>query len=274
MATDIDYTNDQSQQVSDTPVQSMSSEYIDFLEQNFALPGDTGSSIESLGFPAANELLAGLDDSGIPPTGDKESYELVRSSPNGLIQGINYENGDKVEYKYDDTGKLMEVTDSSTGTTITRIGQDEWQINSPSNLGQPVTFKGDIQINQKTGAMTTTLSDGRQITVNPDGRSVERDADGNIRRVNDVRSSVDANGNPVYTNYSATANYDANGKLVSASDSEGNAYTLGADGQWYQTVTIGGVSTQQKVNGKVVIDEYGVRVSTKTLPDGPSRLLQ
>lgn len=271
MAVETDYANDQSQQVSDTPVQSMSTEYIDFLEQNFALPGDTGTSIEALGFPAASDLLADFNNDGTSAVGDKDNYELVRHNTNGNIQGINYENGDKVEYKYDDTGKLMEVTDSSSGTTIRRVGADQWEIVSPDNLGQPVTFSGDIKIDQRTGAMTTRLADGRQITVNPDGRTVERDANGNIRHISDTRTSIDDNGKPVNSKYGASANYDQNGKLTAVHDSNGKSYTLGADGKWYETVTVGGVSTQQKVNGRVTINEYGVQIMPSRSPDSPSR---
>jgi len=213
MTTVIDYVNDQLQPVSDSVLQSMTNEYLNFLEQDFAMPAEFGTAIESLGFPSAAELLAGFNDNITPATIDKGNYKLVRSLSNNKIQGINYANGDKVEYVYDNNGNLMQISDSRSGTKITRVGEAEWQIESSNGFGRPVTFKGDIEINQRTGAITTTLHDGRQITVNPDG-------------------------------------------------------------QWYQTVTIGGVSTQQRGNGKVTLGEYSFRLVNPRKSVGGSNRLQ
>jgi YD repeat-containing protein len=97
--------------------------------------------------------------------GGGKEFELNHDA-NGLLNSVEYMDGNSIEFGYDLDGALMAVTDTATGMKIWRV-EKQWMM---TNLnGEVERIDGSLSVDQATGCVSCRLKNGREIRTNPDG---------------------------------------------------------------------------------------------------------
>lgn len=194
---------------------------------------------------------------------DRTTYSITRAEgdPLGNPLHIDYENGESVEFVYDNNGVLQSVVDTSSGTRMINT-EDGWVLQNKK--GERTPIDGEVSVDPATGAVVTKMNDGTTYRAEPDGRVVATNADGQISGVSRPSDfafqgelgAITRNDGSSRTGFSQ-AQYDQDGNLTSVTDAHGNVYQRKGDG-W--TRTAGTDAASVPVSGTVCIDNHGMYV--------------
>lgn len=198
-------------------------------------------------------IVRAIDDE--MPT-DRSEYTIVRpeDDPFGNPLHIAYENGESVEFVYNNDGGLMSVIDTSSGTRMINTN-DGWFLEDQK--GERTKIDGEVSVDSATGAVTTKLNDGKTIVANPDGRVVATDAKGQLIAVSNSADAYSFN-NPAMGGRIGfhNAEFDDSGNLQSVSDNFGYQYRKSGE-QWMRLNRDGTVAI---IDGEVQVDNYGLTI--------------
>lgn len=221
--------------------------------------GDTGSG-SGASAAVVNETVPGGDkqpgQQPVEPT-DRSSYSITRPSDGSSDHPshVDYDNGESVEFIYDNDGKLQSINDTSTNTRMINT-DDGWYMEDAS--GKRTKIDGTVSVDDTTAAITIQNNDGSSTTIQPNGRVEKRDANGDL-----VAVAVDQQPDPLNFNKNdpasrssfSNAQYDADHNLTGVTDQYGNQFVV-KDGQWYMQSSTGDIP----VNGAVQVDDHGMSI--------------
>jgi YD repeat-containing protein len=236
------------------------------VDDNYVDNGDYGDDTDDSGDDgdtgAGSGAPATVNDNGNNPPPkttehtERSEYSITRpadgSSDHPLH--IDYENGESVEFVWDNNG-LQSINDTSTNTRMINT-EDGWYMEDAS--GQRTKIDGTVSVDDATAAITIQYNDGSKTTIQPNGRVEKQDAEGNLIAVGVDQqpdpSSLKRNDSHDRASFS-NAEYDADHNLTGVTDQYGNRFEL-KDGQWYMQSSTGDIP----VNGDVKVDKYGMTI--------------
>lgn len=199
-----------------------------------------------------------------PEKTDRSSYLITRpadGSSNHPLH-VDYGNGESVEFVWDNNGNLMSVIDTSSGTRMINTA-DGWYMENAR--GERTKIDGTVSVDDSTAAITIQMNDGSKTTIQPDGRVLKQDADGNLVAVS-VDKQLDPQSllrnDPSSRSSFSDAQYDADHNLTGVTDQYGNRFEL-QDGRWYLKSQSGDIP----VSGDVVVDNYGMAIVPRRQTD-------
>lgn len=128
--------------------------------------------------PEVDEVPPEDPDGGDWSRQDRSEYVIHRENgePFGRIESVEYNNGESIEFSYDENGGLSGVVDTASGTKMFKDEEGKWVMETAG--GQKTYINGDISVNQETGAITATLDNGVIVTTQPSGRTSATRPDG------------------------------------------------------------------------------------------------
>lgn len=203
---------------------------------------------------------------------DRSTYSITRAEgdPLGNPLHIDYENGESVEFVYDNNGGLQSVIDTTSGTRMINT-EEGWVLENKK--GERTSIDGEVSVDPSTGAVVTKMNDGTTYRAEPDGRVIETNASGQVTGVSnpndfnvmEMNRSIGTRKDPSERTGFSNAEYDQNGELTSVTDAFGNVYKKEGDG-WTRTGTD---NLTSPVSGMVAIDNHGMYVVPEQTVERP-----